>query len=286
MKSELFYRKLEKCDLCPRNCGVNRLKGEKGACGVTSSPVVSSWGPHFGEERILVGRNGSGTVFFTYCNLKCVYCQNYEISQLGIGEEITVEDLLKIFMKLQDMGVENLNLVTPTHQIPFIVDAFERMDRKIPVVYNCGGYESVDTIISLEGFVDIYMPDFKYSDPELGEKLSGVKDYPRFALEALKVMIDQMGEPVIRNGVMKKGVLVRHLVLPGFLEDSFGVIDLLSTLEPKPLVNIMAQFYPAYRAKEYGLDRFVTRDEYLKVVEYAKKKKLNLIEVERWLRWL
>ncbi|AAD36005.1 radical SAM protein [Thermotoga maritima MSB8] len=286
MKSELFYRKLEKCDLCPRNCGVNRLMGEKGACGVANSPVVSSWGPHFGEERILVGRGGSGTVFFTYCNLKCVYCQNYEISQLGIGKEITVEDLLRIFTELQDMGVENLNLVTPTHQIPFIVDAFERMEKEIPVVYNCGGYESVDTIISLEGFVDIYMPDFKYSDPELGEKLSGVKDYPRFALEALKVMIDQMGEPVIRNGVMKKGVLVRHLVLPGFLEDSFGVIDLLSTLEPKPLVNIMAQFYPAYRAKEYGLDRFITRDEYLKVVEYAKKKKLNLIEVERWLRWL
>ncbi|HAA83053.1 MAG: Radical SAM domain protein [Thermotoga sp. 47_83] len=286
MKSELFYKKLERCDLCPRNCGVNRLKGEKGACGVANSPVVSSWGPHFGEERILVGRGGSGTVFFTYCNLKCVYCQNYEISQLGIGKEITVEDLLRIFTELQDMGVENLNLVTPTHQIPFIVDAFERMEKEIPVVYNCGGYESVDTIISLEGFVDIYMPDFKYSDPELGEKLSGVKDYPRFALEALKVMIDQMGEPVIRNGVMKKGVLVRHLVLPGFLENSFGVIDLLSTLEPKPLVNIMAQFYPAYRAKEYGLDRFITRDEYLKVVEYAKKKKLNLIEVERWLRWL
>ncbi len=286
MKSELFYRKLERCDLCPRNCGVNRLKGEKGACGVANSPVVSSWGPHFGEERILVGRGGSGTVFFTYCNLKCVYCQNYEISQLGIGKEITVEDLLRIFTELQDMGVENLNLVTPTHQIPFIVDALERMEREIPVVYNCGGYESVDTIISLEGSVDIYMPDFKYSDPELGERLSGVKDYPKFALEALKVMTDQVGEPVIRNGVMKKGVLVRHLVLPGFLENSFGVIDLLSTLEPKPLVNIMAQFHPAYRAKEYGLDRFITRDEYLKVVEYAKKKKLNLIEVERWLRWL
>ncbi|WP_231556094.1 radical SAM protein [Thermotoga neapolitana] len=137
MKSAVFYRKLERCDICPRTCGVNRLKGEKGVCGVSNRPIVSSWGPHFGEERILVGSRGSGTVFFTFCNLKCVYCQNYEISQLGVGREITIERLAEIFVELQNMGVENLNLVTPTHQVPFIVDALERIERKIPVVYNC-----------------------------------------------------------------------------------------------------------------------------------------------------
>jgi len=286
MRSEILYRRLEKCDLCPRRCGVNRLGGEKGVCRVANTPVVSSWGPHFGEERILVGKNGSGTVFFTHCNLKCVYCQNYEISQLGIGEEITVEELASIFSKLQDMGVENLNLVTPTHQIPFIVKALEMVERKVPVVYNCGGYESTEVLELLEGYVDIYMPDFKYSDGELAMELSGVKDYPTVALEALKVMVKQVGEPVIEGGTMKKGVLIRHLILPDRLENTFGVIDLIATLEPKPLVNVMAQFRPAYKATLYGLQRGITRREYLEAVNYAEKKGLRLIEVERWLRWL
>lgn len=286
MRSEILYRRLEKCDLCPRRCGVNRLGGEKGVCRVANTPVVSSWGPHFGEERILVGKNGSGTVFFTHCNLKCVYCQNYEISQLGIGEEITVEELANIFSKLQDMGVENLNLVTPTHQIPFIVKALEMVERKVPVVYNCGGYESTEVLELLEGYVDIYMPDFKYSDGELAMELSGVKDYPTVALEALKVMVKQVGEPVIEGGTMKRGVLIRHLILPDRLENTFGVIDLIATLEPKPLVNVMAQFRPAYKAPLYGLQRGITRREYLEAVNYAEKKGLRLIEVERWLRWL
>jgi len=286
MRSEILYRRLEKCDLCPRRCGVNRLGGEKGVCRVANTPVVSSWGPHFGEERILVGKNGSGTVFFTHCNLKCVYCQNYEISQLGIGEEITVEELANIFSKLQDMGVENLNLVTPTHQIPFIVKALEMVERKVPVVYNCGGYESTEVLELLEGYVDIYMPDFKYSDGELAMELSGVKDYPTVALEALKVMVKQVGEPVIEGGTMKRGVLIRHLILPDRLENTFGVIDLIATLEPKPLVNVMAQFRPAYKATLYGLQRGITRREYLEAVNYAEKKGLRLIEVERWLRWL
>ncbi|PLV59728.1 radical SAM protein [Thermotoga sp. KOL6] len=285
-KSDLLYQRLEKCDLCPRSCGVNRLKGEMGACGVLDRPVVSSWGPHFGEEAILVGRHGSGTVFFTSCNLKCVYCQNYEISQLGLGKVITVERLGKIFFSLQEMGVENLNLVTPTHQVPFIVRALEKLEKTIPVVYNCGGYESVETIELLEGFVDIYMPDFKYGDPELGERLSGVKNYPQIAFEALKAMAKQVGEPVLEDGLMKKGVLVRHLVLPNFLENSYRVIDFLARIDPKPLVNIMAQFRPEYRAWEYGLNRVITKDEFLKVWNYARKKKLRLIEIERWLRWL
>ncbi len=286
MRGEILYRRLEKCDLCPRRCGVNRLGGEKGVCRVANTPVVSSWGPHFGEERILVGKNGSGTVFFTHCNLKCVYCQNYEISQLGIGEEITVEELASIFSKLQDMGVENLNLVTPTHQIPFIVKALEMVERKVPVVYNCGGYESVEVLELLEGYVDIYMPDFKYSDGELASELSGVKDYPTVALEALKVMVKQVGEPVIEGGTMKRGVLIRHLILPDRLENTFGVMDLIATLEPKPLVNVMAQFRPAYKATLYGFQRGITRREYLEAVNYAEKKGLRLIEVERWLRWL
>lgn len=286
MKSEVLYKKLESCDLCPRRCGVNRMKGEKGVCRVANTPVVSSWGPHFGEERILVGKNGSGTVFFTYCNLKCVYCQNYEISQLGIGEEISVEELAGIFSRLQDMGVENLNLVTPTHQVPFIVKALEMIEKRVPVVYNCGGYESVEVLELLEGYVDIYMPDFKYSDEELARELSGVEDYPNIALEALKVMVKQAGEPVIEGGRMKRGVLVRHLILPGYMENTFGVIDLIATLEPKPLVNVMAQFRPVYKATLHGLHRAITRKEYLEAVDYAEKKGLRLIEVERWLRWL
>jgi len=283
-KKRYLREKLKKCDLCPRKCRVDRTKGEKGVCGILDFPVVSSWGLHFGEEKVLVGSRGSGTVFFTGCNLKCIFCQNYEISHFMEGEVISVEKLASIFKSLESRGALNINLVTPTHQIPFIVEALELANLNIPIVYNCGGYESIETLELLEGWIDIYMPDMKYGSNEIGKNYSGVPDYFNRASEALKFMVKQVGEPIVENGIMKKGVLVRHLVLPNNVEDSMKVIDFLSTLTPPPLVNVMAQYYPMYKAWERNeLSRRLRKSEYLEVIEYAKEKNLRLIELERWL---
>ena len=283
-KKRYLREKLKKCDLCPRKCRVDRTKGKKGVCGILDSPVVSSWGLHFGEEKVLVGSRGSGTVFFTGCNLKCIFCQNYEISHFMEGEVISVEKLASIFKSLESRGALNINLVTPTHQISFIVEALELANLNIPIVYNCGGYESIETLELLEGWIDIYMPDMKYGSNEIGKNYSGVPDYFDRASEALKFMVKQVGEPIVENGIMKKGVLVRHLVLPNNVEDSMKVIDFLSTLTPPPLVNVMAQYYPMYKAWERNeLSRRLRKSEYLEVIEYAKEKNLRLIELERWL---
>lgn len=283
-KKRHLREKLKKCDLCPRKCGVDRTKGEKGICGLLDFPVVSSWGLHFGEEKVLVGLRGSGTVFFTGCNLKCIFCQNYEISHFMEGEVINVEKLASIFKSLESRGALNINLVTPTHQIPFIVEALEIANLNIPIVYNCGGYESIETLELLEGWIDVYMPDMKYGSNEIGKNYSGVPDYFDRASEALKFMVKQVGEPIVENGIMKKGVLVRHLVLPNNVEDSMKVIDFLATLTPPPLVNVMAQYYPMYKAWERNeLSRRLKKSEYLEVIEYAKEKNLRLIELERWL---
>jgi putative pyruvate formate lyase activating enzyme len=275
------YKKLKKCDLCPRNCGVNRLKNQKGICGIGAKPVISSFGLHFGEESVLVGRRGSGTVFFTGCSLKCVFCQNYTISQLFEGEEIPVRNLAKIFLYLQNQGALNINLVTPTHVVPMILQALHLTydELKIPIVYNTGGYDSVETLKLLDGIVDIYMPDIKYGSNEKATKYSLCGNYWDVVREAVKEMHRQVGDLEIVKGVAVKGLLIRHLILPNGLAETMKVLEFLKNeISPQTHVNIMDQYYPAFNAYKYPeLSRRITPDEYFEAVEYAQKLGLRIV---------
>lgn len=270
-------RILSQCTLCPRNCRVNRLKGEKGYCKTAERPFISSAFPHFGEEKELVGLNGSGTIFFSHCNLGCVFCQNWEISQLGEGQYVDYEVLSQIMLSLQQRGCHNINLVTPTHQVYAIVKAlFIAVNNglKVPIVYNCGGYESLDTLKILDGIVDIYMPDFKYGDNDSGVKYSDCTNYFEIAKSAIKEMFRQVDGLVIDEfGLMKKGVLVRHLVLPNNVGNSFKILEfLVKEVSTNILLNIMDQYYPAYKSKEFEeLSRRIHTEEYMVVVRKAKE---------------
>jgi putative pyruvate formate lyase activating enzyme len=266
---------LRKCTLCPRACGVDRTAGEPGFCNSGVRPIVSSWGPHFGEERPLVGRFGSGTIFFSRCNLGCVFCQNWTISHLGEGEEISFERLAGIMVELQGMGCHNINLVTPTHQMPMILRSLAiARDRglNIPIVYNCGGYESVEALRILDGIVDIYMPDFKYSDPEMALKYSKAKDYPLAAKAAIKEMHSQVGDLGIdERGIAFRGLPVRHLVLPGGIAGTEEVVRFIAgEISQDTYINIMDQYHPCYRASAHPpLDRRTTAAEYAAAVKLA-----------------
>ncbi len=239
--------------------------------------MVSGYTPHLGEEPPITGYRGSGTIFFTYCNLRCVYCQNYTISQLGEGEEIDIEELVRIMLHLQSMGCHNINLVTPTHQIPFIVEAVYLASRRglnLPVVYNSGGFDSVETLKILEGIIDIYMPDFKYCEDEIAEKLSGCKNYVEVARSALKEMHRQVGDLMINsNGVAYRGLLVRHLVLPENLACTDRIIQFISQeISKHTYLNIMDQYYPCYKAREYEtLCRRISQKELTIAIEWAKQ---------------
>jgi len=278
---EKLYEILENCTLCPRNCKVNRFVSKNGACRTGIKPIVSSFGPHFGEESFLVGNNGSGTIFFSNCNLNCVFCQNWEISQMGVGEEIDVEELSKIILKLQKMGCENINLVSPTHQVPMIVDAVSRAWQKglkLPIVYNCGGYESIETLKLLEGIMDIYMPDFKYGDDEKALKYSKVPNYTSVVKRALEEMYRQVGPLNIESGVATRGVFVRHLIMPNDASSSEKVLQLIASVSLDIPVNIMTQYYPAFKAHQYAeLNRRITREEFIKVVEKARTLGLKIV---------
>jgi putative pyruvate formate lyase activating enzyme len=278
---EKLYEILENCTLCPRSCQVNRFVSKNGACRTGIRPIVSSFGPHFGEESFLVGNNGSGTIFFSNCNLNCVFCQNWEISQMGVGEEIDVEELSKIMLKLQKMGCENINLVSPTHQVPMIVDALSRAWQKglkLPIVYNCGGYESIETLKLLEGIVDIYMPDFKYGDDEKALKYSKVPNYTSVVKRALEEMYRQVGPLNIESGVATRGVFVRHLIMPNDASSSEKVLQLIASVSLDIPVNIMTQYYPAFKAHQYAeLNRRITREEFIKVVEKARTLGLKIV---------
>jgi len=278
---EKLYEILENCTLCPRSCQVNRFVSKNGACRTGIRPIVSSFGPHFGEESFLVGNNGSGTIFFSNCNLNCVFCQNWEISQMGVGEEIDVEELSKIILKLQKMGCENINLVSPTHQVPMIVDAVSRAWQKglkLPIVYNCGGYESIETLKLLEGIVDIYMPDFKYGDDEKALKYSKVPNYTSVVKRALEEMYRQVGPLNIESGVATRGVFVRHLIMPNDASSSEKVLQLIASVSLDIPVNIMTQYYPAFKAHQYAeLNRRITREEFIKVVEKARTLGLKIV---------
>jgi len=276
--SERLEKALEissNCELCPRKCHVNRLKDEKGFCKTGRNAVVSSFGPHFGEEKVLVGRFGSGTIFFTHCNMACVFCQNYDISQLGKGKETTALELANIMLELQRMGCHNINLVSPTHCVAQILEAlliaFEE-GLKIHIVYNTGGYDSVDTLKLLDGIVDIYMPDIKYSDDERGMRYSSAPNYFSVAKSAVKEIHRQVGDlKTDDRGIAVKGLLVRHLVLPNNLAGTEKVMEFLATeISAETFVNIMDQYRPLHKAFRYPkLSRSITQFELRKAVEIA-----------------
>lgn len=275
-----LFQFLKKCRLCPRECGVNRLKGEKGFCKLGGEPMISAFHPHFGEESPLVGKNGSGTIFFTSCNLSCVYCQNYDISQLRKGRETSFEELAETMIYLQNLGCCNINLVTPTPQIPQIVKSLSlavKQGLEIPLVYNTGTYDSVETLKLLEGIVDIYMPDTKYSNREVGIKYSNAPHYFEVMKKAITEMYNQVGDLMINSqGIAERGLLVRHLVLPKSLAGSEKIFSFLSQLSQNTFLNIMKQYHPSYRAFDFPeLSRGITVKEYQDVVKAAKKSGLK-----------
>jgi len=267
---------LAQCHLCGRGCGVNRLGGESGQCRTTDKALVSSFGPHFGEEAPLVGRHGSGTIFFAYCNLHCVYCQNYSISQHGEGSAVDNQELAGMMLSLQAKGCHNINLVSPTHVVPFILEALEIAASKgleLPLVYNTGGYDSMAALQLLDGIVDIYMPDMKYAAAKAGEKYSGVKRYPQVNRTAVKEMHRQVGDlQVDDSGVATRGLLVRHLVLPHRLAGTEGVVRFLAEeISKNTYLNVMAQYHPCHRAFNYGeLSRPVIGEEFSEAIELAQ----------------
>ena len=278
---------LEECCLCPRHCGVNRLVGESGKCRTTSQAVVSSYGPHFGEEAPLVGRHGSGTIFFTYCNLRCIFCQNYPISQLGGGNAVDREELARMMLSLQAKGCHNINLVSPTHVVPYILDALELAASdglSLPLVYNSGGYDSVATLELLEGVVDIYMPDMKYSDEKTAERLSGIKNYPQVNRAAVREMHRQVGDLQIdEHGVAQRGLLVRHLVLPNRLAGTEEVVRFLAQeVSTNTYLNIMAQYHPCYKAFDIPqLARPVNRQEFSEAIDLAHQQGLYRLDKQQ-----
>ena len=266
---------LEHCTICPRRCGVNRTAGQKGRCRTSDRLMVARAALHQWEEPCISGKEGSGAVFFSGCSLGCVFCQNREISRADAGQEITVERLAEIFLELQAQHANNINLVTACHFVPQVVRALKRAKAEglmIPVVYNSSGYENVDMLKTLEGLVDIYLPDFKYMDPQLAGTLSGAADYPETARQALQEMVRQQPEPEFDDrGIMKKGVIVRHLVLPGHVREAKTVIGhLYETYGDQIYLSIMNQYTPVEAVKDDPLlGRRVTKREYERVLDYA-----------------
>ena len=266
----------QNCTLCPRTCGVKREE-KRGVCGESSTVRVARASLHMWEEPCLSGDVGSGTVFFSGCNLGCVYCQNYHITHEHHGKEITCERLSEIFLELQGKGAANINLVTAAHFTPSVIKALDMAKKRgltLPIVYNSSGYERVETLRMLEGYIDIYLPDYKYFDPVLASKFSFAPDYPTVVREALVEMLRQVGAPVFdENDMMKKGMIVRHLVLPGHTDDSMKVLeDLRKTFGDEIYISIMSQYTPCRVFKEYPeLSRKLTRYEYKKVTDFATK---------------
>lgn len=262
----------EHCTLCPRRCGVDRTRGERGFCRMPGEVRAARAAAHYWEEPVISGSYGSGAIFFSGCTLRCAFCQNGVISDEGFGKALTPTELRAAMERLIDDGVQNINLVTPTHFLPDILPALEPK-LPVPVVYNCGGYESVETLRALEGKVDVYLPDFKYSDNALAKRLSAAPDYFETASAAILEMYRQTGPFRIEDEQMTRGVLVRHLVLPGFVDNSLGVLDWLSAhFRPgEVLFSLMSQYVPMGRAKELPpLDRCVSETEYEAVLSYME----------------
>ncbi len=292
-KIDAAYDILNQCNLCPHNCLVDRHHGERGLCRTGDLPVVSSYSAHFGEEDPLVGRHGSGTIFFTHCNLYCIFCQNWEISHLGEGEEVSLEDLAAMMLLLQKRGSHNINFVTPSHQVYQILAALPAAiagGLNVPLVYNTGGYDAVETLRLLDGVVDIYMPDFKCWDPAVAGDLCQAKDYPEIARQAFKEMHRQVGDLVMdEQGVARRGLLVRHLVLPDGLAGTKAVMEFLAKeISPNTYVNVMGQYRPCGRAGEHpSLRKFLTALEHEQAQQMAREAGLTRLDRrEKLFRWL
>ena len=265
---ELF----NKCEICPRKCKINRNNGELGYCRASNKMKIGGYHLHMWEEPIITGEKGSGTIFFSYCNLGCVYCQNYDISFNNIGEEITIERFKDICLELQSMGAENINLVTPTHYIPLIREGLilaKNNGLNIPIVYNTSSYENVESLKLLEGLIDIYLPDFKYYDNNLG-KYSNVSNYFEVAAKAIEEMYRQVGSPKYQDGILKKGMIIRHLVLPSHTDDSKKIIKYLyNKYKDNVILSIMNQYTPIKKLKYTELNSTVTEEEYNNLIDYA-----------------
>lgn len=283
---EAAERLLKECTVCPRMCRYDRTAGEKGFCRAGHLPEISSYGPHFGEENPLVGRGGSGTIFMTYCNLGCIFCQNYEISHLGEGRRISLERFARIMVELQDQGCHNINFVSPSHFVPQILAALPKavdMGFALPLVYNTGGYDSVETLKLLDGVIDIYMPDFKYTQSDVAEKYSQARDYPQVVEAALKEMHRQVGDLVLDSrGIAVRGLLVRHLVLPQGLAGTRQAMRFIAQeLSPDTYVNIMNQYHPCGDIPDnLPLLRRITPQEFAEAIRIAKEEGLWRIDSE------
>lgn len=272
---------ISSCQLCPHKCEVDRTQGEKGICESNSRIKIASYGPHFGEEKPLVGHKGSGTIFFSNCNLKCIYCQNYEISHYGKGRYVTAERLAEIMMKLQQKGCHNINLVTPTHMVYGILKSLKIACEKglnIPLVYNSGGYESVEILNLLDGIIDIYMPDIKYGDSKKAAKYSNAPNYFDVVKKAILEMHRQVGNLKTKNGIAKKGLIIRHLVLPENISGSKDIIDFIAQKVSKnTFFNLMNQYYPSYEADQYDkLNKRIDYYRFKKLINYAQQKGLDM----------
>ncbi len=271
----IMHKEYEKCTLCPRNCGVNRVNKEMGYCRVTADLMVARAALHMWEEPCISGTNGSGTVFFSGCSMQCVYCQNHVIASSNAGIGISIERLAEIFMELQDKGAHNINLVTPSHYVPHLIEAIPMARKKgliIPIVYNCSSYEKVETLRKLEGFIDIFLPDLKYYSGEISKRYSNCSDYFDTSTKAIEEMVRQVGEPIFdKDGIMKKGVIIRHLALPGYLNDSKEIIKYIyETYNNKVYISIMNQFTPLDNLAKYPeINHTLDEKHYDELVDYA-----------------
>lgn len=293
-KAERAWEILKQCHLCPRNCGVNRLEGERGFCQTGQAALVSSVGPHFGEEDPLVGTHGSGTIFFAFCNLGCIFCQNYELSHQGEGQETPPEILAEQMLRLQASGCHNINWVTPTHVVPVLLKALWIAVSKglnLPLVYNCGGYEDFETLFLLENIVDIYMPDFKFWDPSVSRELVQADDYPQVAQKAIREMHRQVGDLLIdQEGIARKGLLLRHLVMPDESAGSKEIMEFIAReISPQTYVNVMDQYRPCGQASaHHRINRRVHSEEYVQALQWAREAGLSRLDqrrTHRIIRW-
>lgn len=268
---------LSSCTLCPHMCKINRNNGKIGRCKGTGNVKIALASLHHFEEPCISGKNGSGTVFFSNCNLSCVFCQNYKISQLGLGHEISIDELANIFLEQQKNNAENINLVTPTMYVPQIIEAIKiarKNGLKLPIIYNSNGYENLETIRLLRGYIDVYLPDLKYFDDALAKKYSGISNYFENATNAILEMYFQVGLPVFdENGLIKKGLIIRHLVLPNHIDNSKKVLLWIKENLPKDIyVSLMAQYFPTYKAKNIeDLNRKLSKEEFEEIKNYLEK---------------
>ncbi|MEW6456432.1 MAG: radical SAM protein [Acidobacteriota bacterium] len=278
------FELLENCSMCPRECEAERTKNKKGTCEIGHLPRIASYHAHFGEEDPLVGNYGSGTIFLSSCNLLCIYCQNYTISHLNEGSEVSFENFAKMMLYLQEKGCHNINFVTPTHQVPQILKSLEIAIEKglsVPLVYNSSGYDKAETLKLLDGIFDIYMPDLKYMDSEAAQKYSKAKDYPEVVKKAIKEMHNQVGDLVLdERGIAIRGLLIRHLVLPNRLSGTKKAMEFIANeISKNTYVNIMDQYHPCYKAFDFPeLSRRISHEEYKEAVNIAKEAGLTRLD--------